>query len=277
MINLKGYLKPIPQQHGFQVAFSIPIPSSPIPMNPLILDSAPPARRTPVIVALDFANEADTLSFVRRLSPDLCRLKIGKELFTATGRRLAEALINQGFQLFLDLKYHDIPNTVAAACRVAADMGVWMVDMHTSGGRRMMEAAAEAVAGYGTKPLLIGVTVLTSMEQSDLAEIGLNIAPEEQVIRLAKLAQSSGLDGVVCSAQEAAPLRRELGQDFVLVTPGIRLDVAGNNDDQRRIMTPAEALAAGSTYLVMGRPVTQAADPVAVLREVNRVANLEAN
>ena len=141
----------------------------------------------------------------------------------------------------------------------------------------MMEAAAEAVAGYGTKPLLIGVTVLTSMEQSDLAEIGLNIAPEEQVIRLAKLAQSSDLDGVVCSAQEAAPLRRELGQDFVLVTPGIRLDVAGNNDDQRRIMTPAEALTAGSTYLVMGRPVTQAADPVAVLREVNRVANLEAN
>ena len=246
-------------------------------MNPLILDSASPARRTPVIVALDFANEADTLAFVRRLSPGLCRLKIGKELFTATGRRLAEALINQGFQLFLDLKYHDIPNTVVAACRVAADMGVWMVDMHTSGGRRMMEAAAEAVAGYHTKPLLIGVTVLTSMEQSDLAEIGLNIAPEEQVIRLAKLAQSSGLDGVVCSAQEAAPLRRELGQDFVLVTPGIRLDVAGNNDDQRRIMTPTEALAAGSTYLVMGRPVTKAADPVAVLREVNRVVNLEAN
>ena len=137
----------------------------------------------------------------------------------------------------------------------------------------MMEAAVEAVAGCHTKPLLIGVTVLTSMEQSDLAEIGLNIAPEEQVIRLAKLAQSSGLDGVVCSAQEAASLRRELGQDFVLVTPGIRLDVAGNNDDQRRIMTPAEALAAGSTYLVMGRPVTKAADPVAVLREVNRVAN----
>ena len=173
--------------------------------------------------------------------------------------------------LLLALSRSDETNIVA--CKVAADMGVWMVDMPASGGRRMMEAAAEAVAGYGTKPLLIGVTVLTSMEQSDLAEIGLNIAPEEQVIRLAKLAQSSGLDGVVCSAQEAAPLRRELGQDFVLVTPGIRLDVAGNNDDQRRIMTPAEALAAGSTYLVMGRPVTQAADPVAVLREVNRVAN----
>ena len=153
-----------------------------------------------------------------------------------------------------------------------------MVDMHASGGRRMMEAAAEAVAGYQTKPLLIGVTVLTSMEQSDLAEIGLNIAPEEQVIRLAKLTQSSGLDGVVCSAQEAAPLRRELGQDFVLVTPGIRLDVAGNNDDQRRIMTPAEALGCRLkpiwSWVVR---VTKAADPVAVLREVNRVVNLEAN
>lgn len=246
-------------------------------MNPLITDFQTPQQRTPVIVALDFANEKDTLGFVRNLDPTLCQIKIGKELFTATGRSLAESLIHQGFKLFLDLKYHDIPHTVAQACKVAADMGVWMVDMHASGGRRMMEAAAEAVAGYGTKPLLIGVTVLTSMEQSDLAEIGLNIAPEEQVIRLAKLAQSSGLDGVVCSAQEAARLRRELGQDFVLVTPGIRLDVAGNNDDQRRVMTPAEALAAGSTYLVMGRPVTQAADPVAVLREVNRVANLEAN
>lgn len=243
-------------------------------MNPLIADAAAERGRTPVIVALDFAGEAETLAFVRRLDPSLCQLKIGKELFTASGRRLAETLINQGFKLFLDLKYHDIPNTVAQACRVAADMGVWMVDMHASGGSRMMEAAAEAVANRADKPLLIGVTVLTSMEQSDLAEIGLDISPEQQVLRLAKLAQSSGLDGVVCSAHEAAPLRQTLGQDFVLVTPGIRLDVAGNNDDQRRIMTPAEALAAGSSYLVMGRPVVQAADPVAVLREINRTANV---
>ncbi|MDO5059040.1 MAG: orotidine-5'-phosphate decarboxylase [Neisseria sp.] len=241
-------------------------------MNPLMSDFSQ-AQRTPVIVALDFANEADTLNFVRRLSPDLCQLKIGKELFTATGRRLAETLINQGFKLFLDLKYHDIPNTVAQACRVAADMGVWMVDMHASGGRRMMEAAAEAVANHAQKPLLIGVTVLTSMEQQDLADIGLTAPVEELVVRWAGLAQNSGLDGVVCSAHEAAPLRAKLGSEFVLVTPGIRLDVAGNQDDQRRIMTPAEALAAGSSYLVMGRPVTQAADPVAVLREVNRVAN----
>lgn len=243
-------------------------------MNPLIADAAAERGRTPVIVALDFAGEAETLAFVRRLDPSLCQLKIGKELFTASGRRLAETLINQGFKLFLDLKYHDIPNTVAQACRVAADMGVWMVDMHASGGRRMMEAAAEAVANRADKPLLIGVTVLTSMEQGDLAEIGLDISPEQQVLRLAKLAQSSGLDGVVCSAHEAAPLRQTLGQDFVLVTPGIRLDVAGNNDDQRRIMTPAEALAAGSSYLVMGRPVVQAADPVAVLREINHLANV---
>ena len=242
-------------------------------MNPLITDPAYPGEaRPPVIVALDFADEKSTLEFVRRLSPDLCRLKIGKELFTATGRSLAEKLIHQGFELFLDLKYHDIPNTVAQACKAAAEMGVWMVDMHASGGRRMMEAAAEAVANYQNKPLLIGVTVLTSMTQEDLAETGVSAPVEEQVLRLAKLAQSSGLDGVVCSALEAAPLRREVGRDFVLVTPGIRLNTAANNDDQRRIMTPADALAAGSTYLVMGRPVTQAADPVVVLREVSETA-----
>lgn len=197
-------------------------------MNPLITDFQTPQQRTPVIVALDFANEKDTLGFVRNLDPALCQIKIGKELFTATGRSLAESLIHQGFKLFLDLKYHDIPHTVAQACKVAADMGVWMVDMHASGGRRMMEAAAEAVAGYGTKPLLIGVTVLTSMEQSDLAEIGLNTAPEEQVIRLAKLAQSSGLDGVVCSAQ-AAPLRS--GTGFCLGYTGYPL---GRCRQQRR-------------------------------------------
>lgn len=242
-------------------------------MNPLIVDLHTENRRTPVIVALDFANERDTLNFVRRLDPNLCQLKIGKELFTATGRSLAESLINQGFKLFLDLKYHDIPNTVASACKVAADMGVWMVDMHVSGGRRMMEAAADAVANHSQKPLLIGVTVLTSMEHADLAEIGLSRPVEELVVNWATLAQNSGLDGVVCSAHEATPLRRTLGEDFVLVTPGIRLDVAGNNDDQRRIMTPAQALAAGSTYLVMGRPVTQAVDPIAVLHEVNAFAN----
>lgn len=238
-------------------------------MNPLITDYPLSTARTPVIVALDFANEHDTLAFVRRLSPELCQLKIGKELFTATGRSLVEKLIQQGFKLFLDLKYHDIPNTVAQACKVAADMGVWLVDMHSSGGRRMMEAAADAVANYHHRPQLIGVTVLTSMEQGDLRELGFTQTPEELVLAWAALAKDSGLDGVVCSAHEAQALRQSLGNEFLLVTPGIRLDVAGNNDDQRRIMTPQQALAAGSSYLVMGRPITQAADPVAVLQQIN--------
>ena len=238
-------------------------------MNPLITDYPLSTARTPVIVALDFANEHDTLAFVRRLSPELCQLKIGKELFTATGRSLVEKLIQQGFKLFLDLKYHDIPNTVAQACKVAANMGVWLVDMHASGGRRMMEAAADAVANDRHRPQLIGVTVLTSMEQGDLRELGFTQTPEELVLAWAALAKDSGLDGVVCSAHEAQALRQSLGNEFLLVTPGIRLDVAGNNDDQRRIMTPQQALAAGSSYLVMGRPITQAADPVAVLQKIN--------
>ena len=238
-------------------------------MNPLITDYPLSTARTPVIVALDFANEHDTLAFVRRLSPELCQLKIGKELFTATGRSLVEKLIQQGFKLFLDLKYHDIPNTVAQACKVAADMGVWLVDMHASGGRRMMEAAADAVTNYRHRPQLIGVTVLTSMEQGDLRELGFTQTPEELVLAWAALAKDSGLDGVVCSAHEAQALRQSLGNEFLLVTPGIRLDVTGNNDDQRRIMTPQQALAAGSSYLVMGRPITQAADPVAVLQQIN--------
>ena len=238
-------------------------------MNPLMTDYPLSTQPTPVIVALDFANEADTLAFVRRLSPELCQLKIGKELFTATGRALAEKLIHQGFKLFLDLKYHDIPNTVASACKVAAEMGVWLVDMHAAGGRRMMEAAAEAVANYAHRPQLIGVTVLTSMTAEDLREIGFNQQPETLVLQWAKLAQASGLDGVVCSAQEARLLRQHLGNEFLLVTPGIRLDTVNNRDDQRRIMTPLDALNAGASYLVMGRPITQADDPAAVLRGIN--------
>lgn len=241
-------------------------------MNPLMMnDSSTSNQRTPVIVALDFDNAAATLAFARQLNPELCQLKIGKELFTATGRSLSEQLIQQGFKLFLDLKYHDIPNTVAQACKVAAQMGVWMVDVHTLGGRRMMEAAAEAVANEAHKPLLIGVTVLTSMAASDLAEVGISVPADEMVLRLASLAKSSGLDGVVCSAQEASMLKQNLN-DCLLVTPGIRMSLA-INDDQRRVMTPEMALAAGSDYLVMGRPVTQAADPIAVLNQVNALAN----
>ena len=236
-------------------------------MNPFAPSAPSGGCLSPVIVALDFPTDADTLEFVARLEPSQCRLKVGKELFTASGCKLVDQLVARGFDVFLDLKYHDIPNTVASACRVAADLGVWMVDMHASGGRRMMEAAREAVANCSVRPLLIGVTVLTSMTDEELAELGLPAAAV-QVERLARLAQSSGLDGVVCSAQEAAALKNLLGASFKLVTPGIRLaDSAA--DDQRRVMTPAAAMAAGSDYLVIGRPITKAADPLATLTAIN--------
>lgn len=238
-------------------------------MNPLIIDTQNmTSHLSPVIVALDFADEKQTLQFVRRLSPELCQIKIGKELFTATGRHLVEQLVNQGFKVFLDLKYHDIPNTVASACKIAAQMGVWMVDMHASGGQRMMEAAAEAVSQFQQRPYLIGVTVLTSMAQTDLAQTGVDRSIDEQVMHLTRLSQQSGLDGVVCSAQEAVILRDQIGKEFLLVTPGIRLN-SKSEDDQRRIMTPKEALAAGSSYLVMGRPITRSADPVLLLQQIN--------
>lgn len=238
-------------------------------MNPLIIDTQNmTSHLSPVIVALDFADEKQTLQFVRRLSPELCQIKIGKELFTATGRHLVEQLVNQGFKVFLDLKYHDIPNTVASACKIAAQMGIWMVDMHAGGGQRMMEAAAEAVSQFQQRPYLIGVTVLTSMAQTDLAQTGVDRSIDEQVMHLARLSQQSGLDGVVCSAQEAVILRDQIGKEFLLVTPGIRLN-SKSEDDQRRIMTPKEALAAGSSYLVMGRPITQSADPVLLLQQIN--------
>ncbi len=223
---------------------------------------------TPVIVALDYGSAAPALELVARLSPGLCRLKIGKELFTRAGPALVETLQKQGFEVFLDLKFHDIPNTVAAAVRAAAELGVWMVNVHASGGRRMMEAAAEAVRGCSHRPLLIGVTVLTSMTDADLAELGYSETAAERVQRLAALAADCALDGVVCSALEAQALRRARGERFCLVTPGIRLagDDAG---DQRRVVTPADAVAKGADYLVIGRSITAAPDPLAALRRVH--------
>ena len=236
-------------------------------MNPLMSDNII-SNDSRVIVALDFPDEKNTLDFVRNLNPNLCRLKVGKELFTASGRSLVEKLMTQGFDIFLDLKYHDIPNTAAAACRTAAEMGIWLTDMHTMGGRRMMEAAANAVANYQNRPKLIGVTVLTSMEQTDLAEIGINRPVDEMVLHLAQMAQQSGLDGTVSSAQEAQLLRQEMGDAFLLVTPGIRL--VSLNDDQRRTMTPPEAIRAGASYLVIGRPITRAENPLDVLIQINQ-------
>ena len=222
---------------------------------------------TKIIVALDYADAVSALALVARLDPALCRLKVGKELFTVAGPELVRALVARGFEVFLDLKFHDIPNTVAAACRAAAGLGVWMVNVHASGGRRMMTAAQEALADLPQRPLLIAVTVLTSMSAEDLREVGVADAPADQVLRLARLTQACKVDGVVCSAQEAAMLRAELGTDFRLVTPGIR-PAGAEVGDQRRVMTPAEALRAGASDLVIGRPITAAPDPLAALKQI---------
>jgi orotidine-5'-phosphate decarboxylase len=223
-----------------------------------------------VIVALDFASGEQAAAFVDRLQPGSCRLKIGKELFTREGPALVRRFVEQGHDVFLDLKFHDIPNTVARACEAAAALGVWMVNVHASGGSKMMRAAKQALDTVpGRRPLLIGVTVLTSMDEADLVEVGISVAPEQQVLRLATLARAAGLDGVVCSPREAALLRQAIGEDFTLVTPGVRPQGA-SLDDQARVLTPAEAIRQGSSYLVMGRPITQAEDPVAALAAVNR-------
>lgn len=221
-----------------------------------------------VIVALDYADAASATALAARLDPALCRLKVGKELFTVAGPQLVEQLQRRGFEVFLDLKFHDIPNTTAQACKAAASLGVWMVNVHASGGRRMMEAAREGLENFSVRPKLIAVTVLTSMAQADLAELGITVSPAEQVLRLAALTRASGLDGVVCSAQEAALLRREHGAEFCLVTPGIR-PADTSADDQSRIMTPRAALENGSSYLVIGRPITKADDPLLALRQIN--------
>ena len=222
-----------------------------------------------VIVALDYDDQHQALALADRLDPTFCRLKVGKELFTAAGPSIVKNLSDRGFDIFLDLKFHDIPNTVAKAIGAAADLGVWMANVHASGGSRMMSAAKKALDSKGSEMFLIGVTVLTSMDASDLEEVGVRRNPSAQVLHLAELAKNSGLDGVVCSAQEAKLLKESLGPAFKLVTPGIRLANSAA-DDQRRILTPADAVALGSDYLVIGRPITQSTDPLATLSEINR-------
>lgn len=219
----------------------------------------------PIIVALDFPDARSALVLVDQLPPGCCRLKVGKELFTREGPSFVQALQARGFEVFLDLKFHDIPNTVASAVAAAADLGVWMVNVHASGGRRMMTAARERLLQSGHATLLTAVTVLTSMERADLAEVGIDREPLAHVRALARLTADCGLDGVVCSAQEAPTLRGELPSGFLLVTPGIR-PADAPADDQRRTMTPAEAMRAGVSHLVIGRPVTKAADPVRALQ-----------
>lgn len=226
-----------------------------------------------VIVALDYENQVDALGFVDNIDPASCRLKVGKEMFTLFGPDFVRALHQRGFSVFLDLKFHDIPNTCSKAVRAAAELGVWMTNVHASGGERMMAASREILEPYGKdRPLLIAVTVLTSMEQSDLAGIGLDVNPQNQVKRLARLTQNSGLDGVVCSAQESQVLKQELGKEFKLITPGIR-PAGSDAGDQRRIMTPYDAVQAGSDYLVIGRPITQSLNPNQVLIDINATLN----
>ncbi|MDR9497701.1 MAG: orotidine-5'-phosphate decarboxylase [Hydrogenovibrio sp.] len=220
-----------------------------------------------IVVALDYDQPESALALVDQLNPADCRLKVGKELFAAGGPNLVRALVARQFDVFLDLKYHDIPTTVAKACRAAAELGVWMLNVHALGGRKMLEAAKAAMADLPEPPLLIAVTILTSHTQSDLTEIGLSGSPGDNVKRLATLAQDCGFDGVVCSAREAAMLRQQCGEDFALVTPGIRPAEADQND-QKRVMTPVEAVQAGASYLVIGRPITQAADPQAALKAI---------
>ncbi len=225
-----------------------------------------------IIVALDYAQADQARAFVDRVRPDLCRLKVGKELFVTAGPAFVEELVARGFAVFLDLKFHDIPNTVAQACKAAARLGVWMVNVHASGGPRMMLAAREALEGLPgliSRPRLIAVTVLTSMGEEELRAIGVEAAAHQQALLLASLAHDCGMDGVVCSAQEAPLLRSAIGTDFLLVTPGIR--PAGSAvGDQTRILTPAQAIQAGSDYLVIGRPITQAVDPLAALEAIAR-------
>jgi orotidine-5'-phosphate decarboxylase len=226
-----------------------------------------------VVVALDFDNKEDALAFVDKINPSDCRLKVGKEMFTYFGPEFVKELTNRGFDVFLDLKFHDIPNTVAKAVAAAAELGVWMVNVHASGGLEMMSKAKQALEKYGEKaPLLIAVTVLTSMSEEDLQGLGITRSPAEQVMLLAKLTKEAGLDGIVCSAREAKALKLALGQDFKLVTPGIR-PAGAASDDQKRIMTPEQAVDVGVDYLVVGRPITQADNPQQVLQSINASLN----
>ena len=222
---------------------------------------------SPLIIALDFAQPERALALAKQLGRERCRVKIGKELFTRSGTALVEKLVKQNFDVFLDLKYHDIPNTVARACLAAADLGVWMINVHALGGRNMLLAAREALEKRRERPLLVAVTVLTSFNRVDLYAVGLHGLLEENVLRLVRLSYNCGLDGVVCSPHEIVIIRRTVGPDFKIVTPGIR-PVGSLQDDQKRVMTPVEALKLGADYLVIGRPITAAPEPLQALLEI---------
>ncbi len=221
-----------------------------------------------LIIALDYPNKEIALEFIKPLSPDNCKLKVGFELFVAAGPDFVKQLVDKGFDVFLDLKFHDIPNTVASACKSADTLGVWMMNVHASGGEKMMLAAKQALKECHSRAKLIAVTVLTSMDSEQLAGINIAISPEEQVKHLAQLTKTSTLDGIVCSAREAKMLREILGPEFLLVTPGIR-PAGSDQGDQQRVMTPVDANASGVSYIVVGRPITQSDMPLAVIDQIN--------
>lgn len=221
----------------------------------------------PILVAIDKPDAESALQLINQLDPNLCRIKIGKELFTAAGTEFVKDLVDRGFEIFLDLKFHDIPNTVAKAVKAAAELGVWMVNVHASGGAKMMAASKAALEGVEKPPLLIAVTVLTSMSEEELKALGVNTPLQDHVLNLAKMAKASGLDGVVCSAQEAAALKAELGAEFILVTPGVR-PAGADVGDQTRVVTPEQAIKNGSDYLVIGRPITEAESPSVALTTI---------
>lgn len=245
-------------------------------MTSVALSPSRATTNSPIVVALDYADRDKALAFVDCIDPRSCRLKVGKEMFTLFGPQLVRDLHQRGFDVFLDLKFHDIPNTAAHAVAAAAELGVWMVNVHASGGARMMTAAREALVPFGKDaPLLIAVTVLTSMESSDLLDLGVTLSPAQYAEKLARLTQQCGLDGVVCSAQEAVQFKQMLGQAFKLVTPGIR-PAGSDAGDQRRIMTPEQAQAAGVDYMVIGRPITQSSNPAQTLQAINTTLGMEA-
>jgi len=230
-----------------------------------------------LIVALDFPSKNEALAFVSQLSPSDCKLKVGLELYVSAGAEIVHQLTEAGFDIFLDLKFHDIPNTVASACKAAAKLNVWMMNVHASGGLEMMQVASDALQNEthraSQSPRLIAVSVLTSMSDEQLQQTGVNTVTKEQVAHLAYLAKKAGLDGMVCSAQEATLLRERFGDDFLLVTPGIR-PVGSAKGDQSRVMTPTAAINAGADYLVVGRPITQAENPLEIIEQINlEIAN----
>lgn len=229
-------------------------------------------KKSPIIIALDYSSPQQALNLTRQLDPSRCRVKVGKELFTRAGPHLVERLAAEGFDVFLDLKFHDIPNTVARACLAAAELGVWMLNVHALGGLAMMAASREALVKMPSRPMLIAVTLLTSIEQPSLTSLGLRGTPEENVLRLAQLTQEAGLDGVVCSGLEAPALRQSLGEQFLLITPGIR-PFGTAKEDQQRVLTPREAIVGGANYLVIGRPITAASDPMAALEAIEAEIN----